>query len=341
MSANLFVIGDLHLDRSLPHRQIKKGRDDRYEFRLELFKEMIKDRERILLLGDVTDVPNLIDGKIMYDFLEAIKGKQVFQLLGNHDRHNVEGCVSMGEIIGQFMDSYQICTDVRSFVWGQFAFVLSSYYASEGDIMEATEKAVETRKKTVVFGHWNFYNEMMGGKKISPDWVLKMAEKGVQFFLGHLHNPEPILIQEKIVGRYLGVLSPLRFKEQQGYCLDFDLNAGKITKVHYPRGEEFVEFRYGDDLAGKYLGNEHAYFKITYNPEEYRREELKEELEHRFRKCRLLILVAEPREIKEVIQEANESFETEEEFIQAIAEEKGYTNTERIIEKHIQIKEGA
>lgn len=338
----IIVVGDVHLDRSLPHKQIlEDGTNDRYDLRLRLLRDTIEPYQNVLLLGDVTDTPNMIDGRIMRDFVRLMGNREVTQVLGNHDRHGGTGDVSMGEILDMCLTHYSICTTTRAFMWGQFAFVLASYYASEEQIVEAVEKAVSQSPKTLVFGHWNIYNDLMGGKKLTDDWLLNMNSKGARFILGHVHPPSDITVRGKVVGAHIGVLSPSRFKEAQGYCLEVDTDAGTITPVNYTFGEEFIEFEYGGAVpAAKHQGNENKYIKVTYDPALHERDTLKETLSKMFEGCKTLILVARPKEMEEVIAQVEElSLETEETFIRGIAEEKGFSDGERLIEKHRQIKE--
>lgn len=343
--SKILIVGDVHLDRSLPHKQIsEEGINDRYDLRLRLLQEATKDYEQIVFLGDITDTPNMIDGRIMYDFLQIVQGKKlVIQLLGNHDRHEGTNEISMGEILGKVLPNYRICVGTDVLRWGQFAFVLSSYYATEEQIVKAVEKAAEQSLKTLVLGHWNLYNELMGGKKLSADWLVQMQKRGVKFVLGHVHPPSEILVRGVSVGVHIGVLSPSRFKESQGYCLEVDTDSGAISVVDYPFGEEFIEFEYGGPIpAAKFLGNENKYIKVSYDPAIYNREALKETLSSMFEGCKSLILVAKPKEVEEIITQVEElSLETEEAFIRRIADEKGFKDSERIVEKHRQVKQMA
>src|SRR5690606_24448763 len=141
---------------------------------------------------------------------------------------------------------YPCRTETRAFIWGQLAFVLASYTASEEAITKAAEQAVSQSPKPLESGHWNIYHDLMGGKKLPDDWLLNMNSKGAFFVLGHVHPPGDIVVRGKTIGAYIGVLSPLRFKESQGYCLEVDTDAGTIKKVDYTFGEEFIEFKYGE-----------------------------------------------------------------------------------------------
>lgn len=338
----IIVVGDVHLDRSLPYKQIlEDGTNDRYNLRLRLLHDTISSYSNVLFLGDVTDTPNMIDGRIMDDFVQVIGKREVVHVLGNHDRHGGTGDVSMGEILDRCLANYSCCAETRAFIWGQFAFVLASYYASEEAIMKAVEKAVSQSPKTLVFGHWNIYNDLMGGKKLPDDWLLNMNSKGALFILGHVHPPGDIVVRGKTIGAYIGVLSPSRFKESQGYCLEVDTDAGTIKKVDYTFGEEFIEFEYGEAVPpARYAGNANKYIKVTYDPALYDRETLKEILSKMFEGCKALILVAQPKEVEEVIAQVEElSLETEETFIRSIAEEKGFRDSDRLVEKHRKIKE--
>ncbi len=61
-----------------------------------------------------------------------------------------------------------------------------------------------------------------------------------------------------------------------------------------------------------------------------------------FEGCKSLILVAKPKEVEEIITQVEElSLETEEAFIRRIADEKGFKDSERIVEKHRQVKQMA
>jgi hypothetical protein len=181
----------------------------------------------------------------------------------------------------------------------------------------------------------------MGGKKLPDDWLLNMNSKGALFILGHVHPPGDIVVRGKTIGAYIGVLSPSRFKESQGYCLEVDTDAGTIKKVDYAFGEEFIEFEYGEAVPpARYAGNANKYIKVTYDPTLHDRETLKETLSKMFEGCKALILVAQPKEMEEVIAQVEElSLETEETFIRSIAEEKGFHDIDRLVEKHRKIKE--
>lgn len=338
------VLGDLHLSRSLPHRRTTiDGTNDRYAFRISLLQKAIEKYETAILLGDVTDTPDLIDGRLMRDFVSVIGNKRrIVHVLGNHDRHDNTGDISMGEILSRCMDNYQCYSEVKTVSVDKVCFVFAPYYAVEGLIMDHVEAAAKKHNNVLVLGHWNFFDEVYGGKLFKESWLVAMAQAGVRFFLGHLHTPGDIIVEGRTIGSYLGAVSPVRFKEKQGRIMVVDTEKPSLSFERYPMGEEFIEFRYGGDMPDfMYQGNENKYFKVYYDGKKYHREGLREQLEEDLSGYRSLILVEESEEIdrhKEELRRNEE--ETEESYLLSVAQEQGFKNHELLIKTHQEIKGG-
>lgn len=314
----LKIFGDLHMSRNLPYTGLDNGEDIRYKFRRNLL-EGVFDCPAIFL-GDITHKRNMIDGKIMKDMYQIFKDKDAYILLGNHDRSaDGQKYVSLAENLAEIIEGVNIVTGTKILNIENFALVLTSYYADEEEIEEAVKSAINTDKKVLVLGHWNFYSDLYkSGKKLK---LFAKAHPEVKWILGHEHNP-----QKHDWGFYLGVISPVKFRERQGKYMVID---DGVTFKDYPASEQFIIIEHDQDPFIDYP--EHSYVRV-----ETKREELIEKIREHYSDANKLIinLVVEDKEREQVTL----SNRTHEDYILMTCDayEK---DKDQIMEDHQRVKE--
>lgn len=315
----MIVLGDIHFSRKLPH---SRG-DDRYLFRRELVRKLIANEEEIVLLGDVCDIPNMVDGRLFSDMADMFAGKRVYHVLGNHDRHSGDVEVSAGECLSKLLPDYECFTTTQYRQINGRQCVFAPYYSSESEIANAIIEA-EKQGPTMVFGHWNFYSPIFGGKKFSK----KFLQASEAFFcLGHIHTAVSFS-----GGVHLGVVSPVQFGEKQGMVLH--LSADDMEMKPIEGGEEFHSFRYGEE---PYTKPENTYAKVIYDGYQV----LRKDVLDRYKALRGVYLVEETayatveQHSKTILQP------TEEEIILSVAKERNFKNADLLIQRHRKIKEAS
>ena len=340
----ILIVGDIHLSRTLPYRQIgEENSNDRYDFRLKLLSDTIKSYEYVISLGDVVDVPDTVDLQLMYDFVQATKHvTKFFHVLGNHDRRNIPRQKSMFDVLAAMNDTFVTFNECALVDAGNTSLVFVPYYEEEAKIVECVEKALRSTKKVYILGHFNFHDPLMGGKNFNDDWLISVAKRGGHFILGHFHNPSAIKINGLEIGQYVGSLNPIGFKEEQGYCLELDTEKGTLTRVEYSQTELFIETEY---RAGnwfklpKYDASHRVYLKVRYDADKYTREEVKAAVAEVCPYAKTVILIAQSENQLERAESVELEYQTDEEFVRSVAMEKGM-DLDKVIEKHRQIRDG-
>ena len=91
--------------------------------------------------------------------------------------------------------------------------------------------------QAIVFGHWNFWNDLHKSGKNLKSFAKK---QDVKWILGHEHNPNKI----DDIGYYLGVMNPKIFGESQGRVMKV---GSSIKFLSYPDSEVFIKGYYTDE----------------------------------------------------------------------------------------------
>ncbi len=314
----MLILGDIHLSRKLPH---SRG-DDRYQFRLNLLKGLVEGEEEIVLLGDVCDVPNVVDGRILSDMIDVFSGKKIYHVLGNHDRHSTSTESSAGECLSKVLPGYECFTKTEHRRAGDAQIVFAPYYSSESEIAETVLSAEEAGRPVTVFGHWNFYSPIFGGKKFAKSFLKKSK---AFFCLGHIHTKV-----EFDGGMHIGVISPLQFGEKAGSIARLNSD-GTIKMTAIEGAEEFHTIKFGE---APFKNTNVSYARVIYDGDRFQRKEVLERYKH----LKGVYLMEE--EVFTVHEKRGIDSLSEEEIIISVAKERNFKNTEVLVQKHQKIKGG-
>ena len=254
--------GDLHIRRGLPHTFTnEEGKDHRYEYLKRLLKNILAGDELYFSMGDITDIKNNIDGKILEDMIKMFGDKKTLFIEGNHDRSkDDEKYTSLIDILDMVLPNVKTVKDIYQMEIGGRIVIFTSYYATDDDIKTAIKAAVKKEKPVYVLGHWSFYNPLHKSGREILEFAKMAAQRNVTFFLGHEHNPNKITYQGEHLGYYIGCANPKVFGERQGRMLE--INSNGYSFKEYPFGEKFVKLEYGVDELKKFDNPKETYLKV-------------------------------------------------------------------------------